>query len=197
LGAFLVCQQSDSSSRFRRKALNLHPPASPPEDNEEFLWEIHKYTNEYIRFADAKGAFVAAASTALIGSLVASSLFDSLFKKNPCRWGVVQWIGVAGLLLLTLSLIFAVLVIRPRLWNQESAGYIFWESIAGHKTPTAYSEATKKLAASERSTAISTHLFTLASVAKRKYRYVNLAVISAMVGGMLTGVVLFIQHALR
>lgn len=46
------------------------------------LWDLHSYTNEYIRFADTKAAFIATACTALIGSLVASSTFDSCCRRS-------------------------------------------------------------------------------------------------------------------
>jgi hypothetical protein len=167
------------------------------ESTDQFLWEVHRYTNEYIRFADTKAAFIAAISTALIGSLVSSSIFDSCFRKTPCLWSKLQWAGITGLLLLLAALALSVAAIRPRLWNKTSVGYIFWESVAGHGTAQAFSHAVRELPAQDRTTAISDHLFALATVAKRKYIYVSLAMFAGVAGGLLTGVVLFLQHALR
>jgi hypothetical protein len=35
----------------------------PDLNTTEFLWEVHRYVNEYIRFADTKAAFIAGATT--------------------------------------------------------------------------------------------------------------------------------------
>ena len=62
-----------------------------PTGTSDFLWEVHRYTNEYIRFADTKAGFIAGVSAALVGSLVASSLFDSCFRTTLCQWSKLQW----------------------------------------------------------------------------------------------------------
>jgi len=63
------------------------------------------YTNEYIRFADTKAGFIAGVSAALVGSLVASSLFDSCFRSSLCQWSKLQWAGIIGLLSLLARLV--------------------------------------------------------------------------------------------
>lgn len=167
----------------------------PDAGTSEFLWEVHRYTNEYIRFADTKAAFIAGVSTALIGSLVASSLFDSCFRTSLCQWSKLQCTGLVGLLLLSASVTLSVAAIRPRLWNPTSVGFIFWGSISGHGTASRYSHAVERLTPQEKSAAISNHLFVLAGIANRKYAYVDYALFAGAAGGALTGVVLFAQHA--
>jgi hypothetical protein len=185
-----------SHPRFRQIALTGAKEKSVEADStDKFLWDVHKYTNDYIRFADTKAAFVAAASTALIGALVGSSALDSCFRAMPATW--LQWVAIAGLLLLAVSLILSALAIRPRLWNHTSVGYIFWESIKGHKTARAFSQAISELSASGRTAATSDHLFVLASVATRKYGYVKWAIHAGIAGGLLAGIVLFARHALK
>jgi hypothetical protein len=164
---------------------------------EDFLWEVHKYTNEYIRFADTKAAFIAGVSTALIGSLVASSLFNSCLRTTPWSWSKLQWTAAVGLSLLAISVGCSIAVIRPRLWNKVSVGYIFWGSIAGHVTAPNFTRAVQKLNQTERSCAISDHLFVLASIAKRKYGYVDRGLYFGIGGGTLTAIVLFMRHALN
>jgi hypothetical protein len=165
------------------------------DSTDKFLWDVHKYTNDYIRFADTKAAFVAAASTGLIGALVGSSALDSCFVVVPATW--LEWCGLAGLLLLATALVLSVLAIRPRLWNHTSVGYIFWESIQGHKTAQAFSQAIGELPGSGLTRATSDHLFMLASVATRKYGYVKWAIHAGIAGGLLAGIVLFARHALK
>jgi hypothetical protein len=167
------------------------------ESTDQFLWEVHKYTNEYIRFADTKAAFIAGTSTALIGYLVSSSIFDSCLRKTPCAWSKLQYLGFAGLLLLTATFVLSVVAIRPRLWNKTSVGFIFWDSVAGHGSHQPFSHAVRELTAQARTTALSEHLFVLATVAKRKYTYVSWATNAGIAGGVLAGFVLFLQHALR
>jgi hypothetical protein len=182
---------------FRETALTaVRDPGKSAEVTDKFLWDVHKYTNDYIRFADTKAAFVAAASTALIGTLVGSSVLDSCFRINVFSWPATKWVGFIGLLFLSASLCLSVNAIRPRLWNSTSAGYIFWESVAGHGTAQAFSHAVGDLTATERTTATSDHLFQLAIIAKRKYEFVKLAIYSGMPGGVLAGIALFMRHAL-
>jgi hypothetical protein len=160
-----------------------------------FLWEVHRYTNEYIRFADTKAAFIAGTSAALIGSLVASSLFDATFRSTPCLWSGLQWTGLVSLLLLVVSLGLSIAAIRPRLWNKTSVGYIFWGSIAGHKSMLQFTRAVHELSLLGMTNAVSDHLFVLSSIAKRKYAYVDWALSVGVAGGALAGIVLFVQHA--
>ena len=183
---------------FRQRALSgTHEKTAYADSTDRFLWDIHKYTNDYIRFADTKAAFVVAASTALVGTLVSSSIFESCFRRTPCQWSPLQWVALVGLLLLTASLFLSVSAVRPRLWNKTSIGYIFWESIAGHGSPQEFSRAVGELPARMRTRAISDHLFVLATVAKRKYAYVKLAIYTGLPGAALAGIALFMQHELR
>jgi hypothetical protein len=182
---------------LKENRVNDDPFPDPKESTSDFLWEVHKYMNEYIRFADTKAAFIAAAATALIGSLVASSLFDSSFRTSPCLWSKLQWMGIVSLLLLIVSLGFSIAAIRSRLWNKTSVGYIFWGSIAGHGSMLQFTRAVHELSLLGMTNAISDHLFVLSSIAKRKYGYVDWALSVGVAGGALAGIVLFVQHATR
>lgn len=173
------------------------PDDHASDSTNDFLWEVHKYTNEYIRFADTKAAFTAGASTALIGSLVASSLFDSAFCTAPCHWSKLQWMGMVALILLALSIGLSVAAIRPRLWNNRSVGFIFWGSIVGHETARNFAHAVQGLTRQEMMNSISEHLFVIATIAKRKYAYVDRSIYAGVAGGVIAAVVLFAQHALK
>lgn len=177
--------------------MNDNPFPDPNESTSNFLWEVHKYTNEYIRFADTKAAFIAGASAALIGAMVASSLFDAMFLTTPCLWSKLQWMGIVALLLLAASLVLSVAAIRPRLWNKTDIGYIFWGSIAGHGSMLQFTRSVHELSLKGMSNAISDHLFVLSFIAKRKYAYVDWALSVGVAGGALACTVLFVQHATR
>src|SRR5262245_55396837 len=101
--------------------------ASPtPEDRSEFLWNVHSYINEYIRFGDAKAGLVIAWTTALIGGLVAVK-FQEHFK--------LTWQGgvsVFGFVLLVLAFICAFAAVIPNLGSSQHTGLIFWKNILNH-----------------------------------------------------------------
>lgn len=169
----------------------------PDAETSAFLWEVHRYTNEYIRFADTKAAFIAGASMALIGALVASSSLDSSFEITPSLWSKVQWLAALGLVLLVAALILSIFAIRPRLRKHSTAGFIYWGSIAGHGSATQYTEQVRALSARGRALAVSDHLFILATIAERKYAYVDRAMILGVIGGVFAGLALLVQHATR
>jgi hypothetical protein len=164
---------------------------------EDFLWQVHQYTNEYIRFADAKAGFIAAAASALIGTSISSSVLDSFLLKAPSLWYWSQWLALIGLLILSLSTICSLAVIWPRLWNKTRIGFVFWESIAGHRSAVNFSQAIHKATGQERTASIADHLFILGTVAKRKYLYVRYALWLGVPGGGLTAIALFLQHGLK
>jgi Family of unknown function (DUF5706) len=180
---------------FRQRAMDARRPTDSTDAVEPFLWDVHKYTNDYIRFADTKAAFMVAVSTALIGTLVSSSVFDSSFHQNLCHWTVYRWSAWGGLLLLICSLLSGVMVIRPRLWNKANPGYIFWNSVVAHRTPERFAVALGKLSAADRTRQVSDHLFILARIAERKYTLVAFGLLSGTIGGLLTGAVLLLRRA--
>jgi hypothetical protein len=182
---------------FCRKALENCRSSSDNETQSKFLWEVHHYTNEYIRFADTKAAFIATACTALIGALIASKIFDSTFRMPPSQWLWSQRFSIVAVTLLGLAVILCVWAIRPRLPGKNpTGGFIFWESVVAHGSAQAFSQNAAKLQNDDRVAAISDHVYILASVAKRKYRWVSWAVWFGLPGGLVAGAVLFMQHAM-
>jgi hypothetical protein len=53
------------------------------------MFQIHQRLHPV---CGTKAAFVAAASTPLIGTLVGSTVLDSCFRVTPCAWSKVQWL---------------------------------------------------------------------------------------------------------
>ena len=182
---------------FPDRALTKAKKAESDESPEKFVWDVHKYTNDYIRFADTKAAFVAASATALMGALVSSTLFDHCFARPLRNLSALQWAGFVGLGFLAASLVLAVSVVSPRLTRHKAGvGFIFWESVAEYENHRRFSKALGTSTAIERTTAASDHLFMLATIAKSKYHRARSAIYVGMVGGVVTGVVLFIRHTL-
>jgi hypothetical protein len=168
-----------------------------PDPKESFLWDVHKYTNEYIRFADTKAAFMAGVDAALIGTAVSSSLYDSCLRQTPCHWSAAVWLGISGIIPLGLSIAFCVSTIVPRLWHNVIHGFIYWDSVLAHGSPKQFIQAYDALSPESMTHELANHVYVLASIAKKKYGFVRRAVWSGVVGGVLTGAAVWLQHALK
>jgi hypothetical protein len=185
-------------SRFRERALSIQRSLSVKQDGVKFLWEVHHYINEYIRFADTKAAFTATACTALIGSIVASKALDSIFLRHTSQWLWSQKLSIIALILLTAAVLLCIWSIRPRLPGKNpTGGPIFWESIVAHGSPHAFFQYLADLHPDDRVAALSDHVYVLASIAKKKYSHVSWAVWLGLPGGIIAGAALFIQHAAK
>jgi hypothetical protein len=155
---------------------------------EDFLWKVHSYTNDYIRFADTKAAVVIAWASALVSGLyglkahhfLAPAKFDT---ADPALWPTLQGgLAATAFLFLGLAFVMAMAVVMPRLWTKKTTGFIFWEDILGHVSGTALlndlerSQETKKHLAD--------HLFQIAQISRRKYRRLRWAIGFSLVGGV-------------
>lgn len=160
----------------------------------DYLWKIHGYTNDYIRFADTKAGFAAGVVLAVMGALVASHTFDSLGRIPFAQLHYRVWLGVLGLATLISSFIFAVLAIKPRLKSETHKGFIFWESVREYGSDFSYAGACKKLSTDEMEFNVSRHIFALAGIAKRKYFWTNLSILTGSVGGLIAGAVVLMGH---
>jgi hypothetical protein len=162
---------------------------------ESFLWDVQRYTNDYIKFADTKAAFTIAASTGLSGSLVASQIFDALLRHGSADMSSLQLLSILALVFLVSSIVTCVWAIRPRVWSNAKPGFIFWESVKLHGTAHNYLRALKEASAAHREKALSEQTFILASIAQQKYRFVGIGLLLFSIGGGLAGLALFISHA--
>lgn len=115
------------------------PPA--PGSALEFLWKVHGYTNEYIRFADPKAAFAVAVAAGLLAALFNAkchafcspsklSLADATWDAT--RLGAVSTMALSCLLGSTFLLSWA---ITPRLWKEflKNLAWSITHLWGGHK----------------------------------------------------------------
>ena len=166
-------------------------------DYSDFLWRVHAYINDYIKFADAKAAFIAAACSGVIGALVASTLFDSCFRNSLSDWTIMQFAGMLGLILLVISFGLSIATIQPRLWSKSGSGFIYWGSVIAHGSAKDHTAAVHQLTQRQMSEETAKHVFTLSMIADRKFKRVSWALAVGVLGGLLSAVVLFIQRSLR
>ncbi len=175
-------------------AVAVEPQGDGAKDRLDFLWKIHGYTNDYIKFADTKAGFVAGTVLVVIGALVASHPFDSLSGIPLAQLHYRVGFGALALVILVFSFICALLAIRPRLRSTVPRGFIYWASVIEHGSDLAYADACKKLSADQMELNVSRHVYALAAICTRKYFWTNLSILTGSVGGLLAGAIVLVSH---
>lgn len=158
------------------------------EETAEFLWNAHTYTNEHIRFADTKAELVIGWTSAILGALLASD-FERHFAATT-----VGALAFAGFAFLVAAFVAAFLAVIPRQPWKSEPGLIYWREILAHKDKAAYVAAIKAMPSDALPTHVGTHLYALARVCDKKFRFVTASIILAMIGSLLAGVMFLILH---
>lgn len=159
-----------------------HEPPTDQDSRNEFLWNVHSFMNEYIRFADTKAQLVIGWATAIAGTLVASDFL------HPMEFTPIKVARLASVLLLALAVASAIFAINPRLRTKQPKGYIFWLSILGHGSRDSFLQATDTIGASEAGEHVASHLYDLSGVCRDKYWWVNVSILLAFVGSTFSGI---------
>jgi len=142
----------------------------------QYLWNVHGYMNEYIRFADTKAGVVIVLASGLVAGLYAANLHVPIVSTWPVAW---EWLGVLSalaFLLLASGIVLAVWAIRPRLTNDQQCGFVFWESIRGFRSASEYWQALRAEGEERLAEHLAGHLYTLASVCRKKYFWVAVSI---------------------
>lgn len=164
------------------------PPAAPASIDElrEFTWRVHTYTNEYIRFADAKAGAVFAIGSAVVGALWVSKAHLSFVESSPIAWTGRAWLMLLSFILLAVGMLTSGVAVRPRLWTTQSTpGLLFWERVAAHTSGTSYWTALTASRPEELSRQVAEHVYDLAKVARAKYRWASVATNVTLAGAIL------------
>lgn len=180
----------------------------------EFLWKVHDYLGDNIKFSDTKAAFLVAFSSGLIASLVTHEFTGALHPWNTSKPVEKIVVGLAyfGFAALAVSISLAMLSVLPRLWTESkpkaTAGRIlrapfawawhvifpkrsdrpkrplFWEDITAFENNAAYIEFAGKLAYSDQIAAIGNNIHIRAGICQRKFRLVNASIFFALLGAI-------------
>jgi len=160
----------------------------------EFLWQVHSYTNEYIRFADTKAALTVAWATALLGVLYAERVHA--VADRGIGYLAITLMAAAPL---CAGFVLAVWSILPRLFRNpiatfwvkrtkenatESAGLIYWGDVLSLNDSAAYQSHIERLNEASVVAQLSRHIFVLSGVARSKYRLVNLSIAVVAIGSV-------------
>ena len=145
----------------------------------------HQCLRSYITFADQKAAFVFTGVSAVL-ALVANkgALLPFVANSPSVPWTWRMDIGILAALALVTSAGFGIAVITPRFTNEKLAtrGLIFWEDICSHASAKDYAAELKGLTKAQAADQVQTNCFVLAKICRKKYRTLNCAIWSAMIG---------------
>jgi hypothetical protein len=164
------------------------------DERDSFLWNVHSYTREHIRFADTKAAVVTAWSSGLLGVLLTAKLHhyftQSRFTLADAEFatscfGITSFVAFACL---TGAFVLAIWATAPRLWTSHQKGFLFWESILAHRTSKEFWSRFSEQRGQELTRHTTEHLFDLARVCTAKYRRVNWSIVLASIGSVAAGI---------
>ena len=177
-------------------AMTGQPEASSPAELfSEFGWNVHSYMNEYIRFADAKAGAVFTIGSAILTGLWVSNAHDTLTSVAVRDWSSRAYVTALAILLLFAGLLAAGIVVRPRLTSTEQQpGFIFWDRVLRHGSGSRYWDALDKQTGVALARELADHVYDLSVVARRKYRWVSLAVNATLVGAVLAGALVLLPR---
>jgi len=175
-----------------KKASDSAAAAMDQNQSTDFLWKVHGYTNEYIRFADPKAGIALALVSGLIAAMFAAKCHTLC---APAKFGAsmgaafVGSICLIGFILLLISATFFTWGISPRLWAAFRAtimervfhehskptekGYIFWDQVLAHGSEDSFVTSVRQLSIEQQSEFIARHIHTLAGIASEKFRWIK------------------------
>jgi len=160
----------------------------------EFLWKVHSYVIDNIRLGDTKAAFCVAIASALIGALFASKCHELFIRVAPSQWTALGFTSLGAFALLAISIGAAVAVIRPRLWTHSEKGFVFWKAISDFNAAITFRVEYETQTEAELNASLANQLYSLATVCRRKYSWMNVAILAATVGGALAVIVLLFKR---
>jgi hypothetical protein len=160
---------------------------SQNQDRVDFLWNVHSYLNEYVRFADAKAGLVVAWTSTLVGVLVAAKFQDGFGRSLLGVVGLVRFVCLLG------GFASAFLAVAPRLGTTQPTGFVFWKSILAHKTREQFLARLTEQSPKNLEQHVAGHLYDLAETCKSKFAWVNRSIVLAFVGSILSGLVYMVR----
>jgi len=190
---------SSSSSEPVEALAAASTPCTPATENDlmqkrEFLWKVHTYVNDSIRFGDTKAVFCVGIASALIGALFASKCHELFMGVAPSQWTALGFTSLSAFVLLAISIGAAVTVIRPRLWTHSEKSFVFWKAISKFDAPSTFTSEYEAQPEAALNAHLAHHLYSLAKICCRKYAWMNFAILAAAGGGALAVIVLLFKR---
>ncbi|NNJ24325.1 Pycsar system effector family protein [Alienimonas chondri] len=161
--------------------------SEPADDDLSFVWGVHSYLNEYIRFADAKAVVLAGWCVGILSYLHDDVGLASVMSGRAN----LAWFGWFSLGSVAVAVVGCACAVCPRLrslpasvrdwWKGEKpqAGLIFWRDVLRHGSPAAYRAALVKASGADQVSALANHVYVLSEIADGKYRPLHWALLAA------------------
>jgi hypothetical protein len=163
----------------------------------DFLWKVHEFTHQHIRFADTKAALVIMGASGLLSALFGARLHLRFLSAAWLSAAVAlereAAVGAAALgafLLLAGAVVLAVWSILPRVRHDQAPGFLFWENIRSHGDAYQFDQSLSQQSSTDLMRHLQDNLFLLAGVCQAKYACVNWSMRLALLGGMAAGLIL-------
>ncbi len=132
-----------------------------------------------------KAAFVFTGVSAVLAFVTNKGALLPFVTDSPAApWTWRIDIGILAAAALVISAGFGIAVITPRFTNEKRTigGLIFWEDICSYATAKDYAAEFKGLTKAEAADQVQINCFILAKICRKKYRTLNCAIWSAMIG---------------
>ena len=157
---------------------------SPADDKRlsDYLWNLHKYVNDYVRFGDTKAAVILVFCTGLVGVLYNVKAPKRLLNVAPADWTFGDGLLVLSLILLSAAVFCIAMVIVPRTRSRQTRGFVYWNTILEHGTAETYWQKISERTDRELSEHLAHHVYDVASIVSRKYWWMNWAMRLALPG---------------
>ncbi len=163
---------------------------------QDFLWHVHEYLNEYVRFADSKAAFAGTIAGAVLAALYGAQAHIPLLQGPPNAWAFSSWLTLLGALGLLACVGLAAWVVAPRLGSSQPKAFIYWQGIAEHCSQDEFRAGFATLSTGDMTDHLLGHVFDLATkVCVPKYALVRWCIWCLCLGALLSGVALVVKDA--
>ena len=165
-----------------------------PGDRLGFLWDVHKYFNQYIGFSDSRATTTTIVSTSLIGALYQTKVHQAFAGETPGQWLRLDTLAaVAAFVFLAMGILFCIMTIIPRLKKTPAAGYVYWESVLQHGSAEKFWQRLHGISTHDLAEQMAGTVYVLASISTRKYTLLRRGMLSSFIGGMLGALVLIFR----
>lgn len=165
------------------------PNASPGsstagiEHTSEFLWNVQKYINDYLRFGDTKAGLSVATVSAIIGALLkvdAQSSIQSGVNLSNCS----AWLSLLAFASLGLSAVLGIIAVTPPFRQSKTRGLMYWTEIAAHGSEAEYWKSVREQSVEELTRSLSRHIFIVSNICRYKYRLIQCCIVLGVVGAI-------------
>jgi len=173
-------------STTAKEGNEVDPPVSSlPDSRLTLLIHVHQYLLDTIKFSDQKAAFLFAFAVGILTLGYNFELYEHI-SGRALGWAWENGLSAVSLAFILLSAALSLAALLPRLWSDDGRGIVFFRHILLHHSAVAYASAIAITKDADLIRELSSHCYTLAGIAQKKFSYTKWALWAAGAGGILT-----------